>query len=67
MFKKQKIGAARSSDAVRFADGSYAGDETTELIPGPDAEALVSYLVNLKKDHPAPPSLNFAPAKKDAK
>ena len=67
MFKEQKIGAARSADAVRFSDGTYAGDDTTEIIPGSDAEALVSYLMNLKKDHPAPPSLNFAPAKKDAK
>ncbi len=67
MFEERKIGAAYSADAVRFADGTYAGGEGMEVIPGPDARALVSYLMNLRKDQPAPPSLNFAPAKPEAK
>lgn len=34
-----------------------------EVIPTDDAEALVSYLLSLKKDQEVPDALNFAPAK----
>lgn len=34
-----------------------------EVVPGPDAKALVSYLLSLKKDQAVPASLNFAPKK----
>ena len=40
-----------------------AGDNM-EIVPGPDAKALVSYLLSLRKDHPVPAALNFAPAEK---
>ena len=35
-----------------------------EIVPGPDAKALVSYLLSLKKDHKLPAALDFAPVKK---
>lgn len=35
-------------------------EEGKEVVPGPEAEALVSYLLSLKKDQAVPDSLNFA-------
>lgn len=34
-------------------------------VPTPDARALVSYLMSLKKDHPVPAALDFSPPKKE--
>lgn len=40
-------------------------EEGMEIIPGPDARALVSYLLSLKKDQPVPTSLSFGPPAAD--
>jgi cytochrome c oxidase cbb3-type subunit 2 len=58
LFVKREIKGASSTDALKVNAG-----ENHELVPGSDAKALVSYLLSLKKDHPVPASLNFAPAK----
>jgi cytochrome c oxidase cbb3-type subunit 2 len=60
LFDKREIKGAPSTEALRVDVG-----ENFELVPDSDAKALVSYLLSLKKDHPVPSSLNFAPAKKD--
>lgn len=60
LFEKQKIQGNPSADALGIDVG-----EGYQLVPNSDAKALVSYLLSLKKDHPVPPALNFAPAKKD--
>ena len=57
LFTEREIKGQRSLDALPFG-----GSETTELVPDSDAKALVSYLLSLKKDQPAPAALNFAPA-----
>jgi hypothetical protein len=45
-----------SEDALDFPV-----DEGMEIVPKPEARALVSYLLSLKKDQPVPASFNFAP------
>ena len=57
LFTRHEIKGQASADALPF--GRTA---TTELVPGTDAKVLVSYLLSLKKDQPAPAALNFAPA-----
>jgi cytochrome c oxidase cbb3-type subunit 2 len=59
LFEKREIKGAPAADALKVSAG-----ENYEWVPGSDAKALVSYLLSLKKDHPVPASLNFAPAKK---
>ncbi|MBN8460937.1 MAG: hypothetical protein J0M04_24165 [Verrucomicrobia bacterium] len=54
LFDEVEVKGQRPKDALPFG-----GSETTALVPGPDAKALVSYLMSLKKDQPAPASLNF--------
>ena len=56
LFDEREIKGQRSTDALPFG-----GSETTELVPSADAKALVSYLLSMKKDQPAPAALNFAP------
>jgi cytochrome c oxidase cbb3-type subunit 2 len=58
LFTKREIKGAPSADALPIDVG-----DGFELIPGPDARALVSYLMSLKKDHPVPASLDFSPPK----
>jgi cytochrome c oxidase cbb3-type subunit 2 len=58
MFEKRKVKGNPSDDAIYVSK-----DGETELVPGSDAKALVSYLLSLKKDQPVPAVLNFAPAK----
>jgi len=64
LFEEVPVGAGLSEDAVTFSDGRSPGSDTTQFVPGPDAKALVSYLLALKKDQPAPASFDFAPGKK---
>jgi cytochrome c oxidase cbb3-type subunit II len=59
LFKEREIKGNPSADALDFG-----GSDTTEIVPGDDARALVSYLLSLKKDHAVPAVLNFAPVKK---
>lgn len=58
LFTEREIKGNPSSDAL-------SGEGNTELVPGPEAKALVSYLLSLKKDQPVPAALNFGPAKKE--
>ncbi len=61
LFEKREIKGSRSTDALEVETC-----ENFELVPGPDAKALVSYLLSLKKDQKTPAALDFAPAKKEA-
>lgn len=56
LFEKREVKGSPSPDALPVDAG-----EGMEMVPGPDAKALVSYLLSLKKDHPVPAALNFAP------
>lgn len=60
LFEKVAIKGSPSPDAIKIP-----GDDTHELVPNSDAKALVSYLLSMKKDQAVPPTLNFAPGKKD--
>lgn len=60
-------------DAIPYdaiADQDYAAklrENRKALVPGPDARALVSYLLGLKKDQSVPKALDFAPPKEEKK
>jgi cytochrome c oxidase cbb3-type subunit 2 len=56
LFIRREITGQASAAALPFG-----GTATTELVPGADAKALVSYLLSLKKDHAPPAALNFSP------
>ncbi len=56
LFNVVKVKGNPSEDALDFPV-----DEGMEIVPKPEARALVSYLLSLKKDQPVPDSLNFAP------
>jgi len=56
LFDEKDIKGNPSDEALEFA-GIHGG----EITPTPDARALVSYLLSLKKDQPVPDSLNFSP------
>lgn len=58
LFTKRKITGNPSGEAVPLGS-----DGVKELVPGPEAKALVSYLLSLKKDQAVPAALNFAPAR----
>jgi len=58
LFDKRKIKGNESNAALDIETC-----EGYEVVPGSDARALVSYLMSLKKDHPVPPALDFAPSK----
>ncbi len=52
----------RDVKGVRSAESLIRGiPPNREVVPGPDAKALVSYLLSLKKDQPVPAMLDFAP------
>lgn len=59
LFTKRKITGNPSEAAMPFG----SNDGVSELVPTPEAKALVSYLLSLKKDQAVPAVLNFAPAK----
>lgn len=61
MFNESEVKGMPSEEALEFA-----GPNGGELSPKPDAKALVSYLLSLKKDQAVPSSLNFAPAESEA-
>jgi cytochrome c oxidase cbb3-type subunit 2 len=58
LFDKRPVKGSPSADAVAILD-----DGRKEVVPNEDAQALVSYLLSLKKDQPVPAVLNFAPPK----
>ncbi len=57
LFVERQVQGVRSNDALPVGT-----DGDTELVPGPEARALVSYLLSLQKDQSVPPALDFAPA-----
>lgn len=61
LFTKREIHGARSTAALPIDAG-----KGMEIVPGADAKALVSYLLSLKKDHPVPAVLDFAPKEQDS-
>jgi cytochrome c oxidase cbb3-type subunit II len=56
LFVERKIHGNRADNALPFQ-----GRRGEEIVPGPDARALVSYLLSLRKDQPVPAALNFSP------
>lgn len=54
MFDEIEVKGQRPDAAMPFGE-----TETTVLVPDADARALVSYLLSMKKDQPAPAALNF--------
>ena len=61
LFKETDVKGNPSDEALPFT-----AQEGKEITPKPEAKALVSYLLSLKKDQPVPASLNFAPPKAEA-
>ena len=57
LFKVTEIKGNPSEESLPFPV-----EEGMEITPKPEARALVSYLLSLKKDQPVPTSLNFAPS-----
>jgi cytochrome c oxidase cbb3-type subunit II len=53
LFEKRKIGAAPSPDALSLAKES-APEPGYEIVPKPEAKALVQYLLSLKANAPLP-------------
>ena len=64
LFEKREIGAgAQPSQAALNLTGSLKPEAGWEIVPTPRAEALVSYLVNLKNPYTYPEAAPFAPPK----
>ena len=61
-FEKHKITGAKSDEAL-----DVDTSEGYEILPRPEAKALASYLLSLKKDQPVPAELDFAPGVKEVK
>ena len=53
LFEKRKIGLRPSPDALKL-DGEFAPEPGYEIVPRPEATALVQYLLSLKADAPLP-------------
>jgi len=51
LFEKRKISGARSADAL-YLSGVDALPDGYEMVPTPDAKALVGYLLSRDKSHP---------------
>lgn len=56
LYKVRPIGPQPSADAVQL-EGKFAPAEGYEVVPTKEADALVSYLLSLKKDYLVPASL----------
>jgi cytochrome c oxidase cbb3-type subunit 2 len=57
LFKEKKVTGNPSDEALPFT-----GPKGGEMVPTPEARALVSYLLSLKKDHAVPAVFDFSPA-----
>ena len=51
LFEKRKIVGERSAEAL-YLSGDDAPPEGYEVVPGPEARALVGYLLSRDKSHP---------------
>ena len=57
LYKVREIRGASSSKAIHFEEGEFgAPEDGFEVVPKPEAEYLVSYLLNLKQDYELPES-----------
>lgn len=56
LYEKRRIGAKPSLNALKL-EGEHAPEEGYEIVPTKRAEALVSYLLSLKKDYLVPREL----------
>lgn len=73
LFERRKIGREPSPDALKFANAKFAPADGYEIVPKPEAKALVAYLLSLRAETPldeapltpasAPPAKTNAPAK----
>lgn len=57
LFEKREIHGPPSENAL-----DITSEPGTEIVPGPKARMLVSYLMSLRRDDPVPDSINYAPA-----
>jgi cytochrome c oxidase cbb3-type subunit 2 len=57
LFDEKRVTGNPSDEALPFR-----GENGEEIVPNPDARALVSYLLSLKKDNPVPVVLDYKPA-----
>lgn len=57
LYSVRPIGSAPSRKAIKL-EGDFAPKAGYEVVPTPRADALVSYLMSLKKDHRLPQSLS---------
>ncbi len=60
LYKVQPIGSAPADDALKLK-GEHAPEDGYEVVPTAEADALVSYLMSLKKDYLLPKSLGGRP------
>ena len=57
LYKVREIRGASSAKAIHFEEGEFgAPEEGFEVVPKPEAEYMVSYLLNLKQDYELPES-----------
>lgn len=62
LFEKREVKGQLSADRLPIS-----AEPGFEWVPKPEARALVSYLMSLRKDHPVPPALDFAPKEPEPK
>jgi cytochrome c oxidase cbb3-type subunit 2 len=51
LFEKRKVGGAPTPDALKLA-GDLSPEPGYEIVPMPEARALVAYLLNLRAEAP---------------
>jgi cytochrome c oxidase cbb3-type subunit II len=61
LFEKRKISGQRSDEALKLT-GDDAPEPGYEIVPKPEAKALVSYLLSLDRSHPLNEVKSAAPA-----
>lgn len=54
LYRMQKIQGAPSENAVQGLTGPHAPKPGYEVVPTPEADALVAYLLSLRRDYPLP-------------
>ncbi|MEI6870895.1 MAG: cbb3-type cytochrome c oxidase subunit II [Verrucomicrobiota bacterium] len=66
LFQKHRVAGSGSKDALKLT-GDSAPEDGYEIVPTPDAKALVAYLLSLDRSHPlkeAPVVASSAPTRK---
>lgn len=69
LFDRKKVGQEPSADALKFTNEKFAPPQGYEIVPRPEAKALVAYLASLRAETPlyeAPLTPESAPAKTNA-